>query len=117
MAVSWPTTLPLPLADGYGEKIGDGRLVTKMEQGPRRIRNRFVNTPNEMSLTFLMTAAQVVEFENFWSTSLSHGVLPISIELFSDGVLESKDVQILSVGRRTPLSPDLFRMSMQVETV
>jgi hypothetical protein len=117
MPVNWRATLPKPNADGYVLQPGDGREVSEMEQGPRRIRNRFVNVPSTITLPFIMTLAQLVEFEAFYETDINNGVDPFNIELMQGGVLGLKTVQIIARGQQTPMGGDLYQMSLQVETV
>lgn len=60
----WPTTLPQTVERGFTESIGLNVLRTPMDAGPAKLRRRS-SRPQTMSVTFLMTTAQVAILENF----------------------------------------------------
>src|SRR5574343_16922 len=66
MAVSyyWPASLPQVPQKGYSEDIGVNVQVTPMEQGPAKYRRRG-RKPAKLSVSFIMTTAQVATLENF----------------------------------------------------
>ncbi len=117
MPVSWPNTLPKPIADGYVLQAVDGRVVTEMEQGPRRIRKQFDNVPSAVTLPFNMTLAQLAIFETFWRVDINGGVDPFDIQLVEAGELAVKTVQIIARGQQTPLGGGLYRYPLMVETL
>lgn len=117
MPVSWPSALPKPITDGYVLQAGDGRGVTEMEQGPRRIRSRYQNVPSSVTLPFIMTIAQLERFDTFWRVDINNGVDPFDIEIIESGQLAVRTVQITTRGQETPLGGGLFRYSLQVETL
>jgi hypothetical protein len=117
MPVSWPSTLPKTITDGYVFQPGDGREITEMEQGPRRIRKRFSNVPSAITLPFMMTLAQLKLFQDFWDDDINEGVDPFDIELMTDGQRAITTVQILARGQQTPMGGGLWRMALQVETL
>ena len=117
MPVSWPSTLPKPIVDGYVFQPGDGRQITEMEQGPRRIRSRYINVPHAVTLPFMMTLAHLAIFKAFWEVDINYGVDPFDIELMIDGQRTIATVHIIARGQQIPIGGDLSRMSLQVETV
>jgi len=61
---TWPPTLPQQVERGFSETIGLNVLRTPMDAGPSKIRRRSAR-PQTLSVTFLMTTAQVAILENF----------------------------------------------------
>lgn len=66
MAVTyyWPASLPQVPQKGYSEDIGMNVLVTPMDAGPAKMRRRS-KKPSKLSVSFLLTTAQVATLENF----------------------------------------------------
>ena len=60
----WPTSLPQNPQKGFTETGGNIVLRTPTDMGPAKMRYRGLS-PSTMSLTFLMTSAQVLILENF----------------------------------------------------
>jgi hypothetical protein len=117
MAVNWPSNLPTPIVEGYGVQRGDGREVTKMEQGASRVRLKYKNTPSIVNLAFRMTLTELEAFHDFWDVDLNGGEENINIEVVDKGRLQTKTVQVLALGQETPISSNIWSLSMQVETV
>lgn len=117
MAVNWPSNLPVPLVEGYNVTRGDGREVTRMEQGASRVRLKYKNTPNVVTIPLQLTLAELESFHDFWDNDLSGGEEKINIEIVSKGRLQTKTIQILSLGQETPISSDLWNISLKVETL
>ena len=61
----WPASLPqAPLVAGWGESGGPNIIRTPMDKGPAKQRRRSAK-PRPMSVSFMMTAAQLATFETF----------------------------------------------------
>lgn len=61
---TWPTALPQSPQKGYSETGGVLAMRTPMDAGPAKLRRRG-QKPQMLNVTFLMTSAQVVVFEDF----------------------------------------------------
>lgn len=73
---TWPGTLPqFVLQDGYREDLGDALLRSSMDTGPAKRRARFTAAPKELTVTIVMTSAEVDIFETFYVTTLGNGAL------------------------------------------
>jgi hypothetical protein len=70
---AWPDTLPKPLLNGYGMEPQDAVIKTNMEAGPKRYRKRFTAVPYDLELSFVMTAAQMAIFKDFWHNQINLG--------------------------------------------
>lgn len=62
--IVWPATLPQVVQKGYSEKGGVLVLKTPQDSGPAKMR-KIGNKPQVLSVSFLMTGAQVAALEIF----------------------------------------------------
>lgn len=60
----WPTDLPQSPQKGYSETGGVLVVRTPQDKGPAKLR-KLGSKPQVLTLSFLMTSAQVVSLENF----------------------------------------------------
>ena len=62
----WPTTGNFPQAPqkGFTESVGVNIIRSQMDSGPAKMRRRS-NAPNTMSLSFILTTAQVSTLETW----------------------------------------------------
>ena len=73
---SWPTTLPqTPLTEGYKEAPQDTRLISSVDAGHRKIRNRFTAASFAISETYWFTEAEFLIFKDFYENTLNNGSL------------------------------------------
>lgn len=72
----WPSDLPRPDRQGFQVSVPDGRLATRPEAGPPRVRRRFSAAATPMQMTIRVDADQRARFERFWGEDLSRGSLP-----------------------------------------
>jgi hypothetical protein len=70
---SWPTSLPVPLQDGYGYKKTPSFARTQMDAGNARQRRRFLSTPTMVTVKFRVSTAKLAIFETFFEDSLDDG--------------------------------------------
>jgi len=69
---SWPASLPQSPQKGYTETGGVLVVRTPTDRGPAK--SRYVGSkPQNLSIQFLMTTAQVTTFENFVKSSVLSG--------------------------------------------
>lgn len=59
---AWPSTLPQPLAPGYGINPVDPALRTDMDVGAARVRRRTAARNDRVSVNWLFTDAQLTIF-------------------------------------------------------
>lgn len=73
MASPWPPSLPqIPLYQGR-ERSVDRAISSQPDWGPRKIRLRFTAAPIPVSLSFVLTLAQVDTLDVFYDTTLGGG--------------------------------------------
>jgi hypothetical protein len=73
--ILWPIDLPRPMRSGYQRGLPDGRLSTRPEAGPPRMRRRFSSAVSPMATTFTLTLDQRMRFWRFWE-EVGGGTLP-----------------------------------------
>lgn len=76
MVSAWPSTLPQRFgAESYSRDPGDGRLRSKTEMGPGKVRRRSSSVPDVITGSMEMTQTQLVALRTFVSSTLSGGAL------------------------------------------
>ena len=76
----WPTELPQRvLRDGYSEKLRDGRMFSRAQSGPGKVRRRYSSAVLPVSASLIIDEAQKARFERFWTEETSGGVLPFTM--------------------------------------
>lgn len=74
MAQAWPTAVPdSPLLEGYTSSRDKTKLVSNVDAGLRKFRNRYRAAATNKTETFVFTNAQKVAFENFYNNALDGG--------------------------------------------
>lgn len=73
---TWPSELPQEFEeDGYSEVQMENTIRTNVTFGAPKVRRRFTAVATEISGTLIMTAAQLLTFDTFFSTTLADGSL------------------------------------------
>lgn len=65
--------LPLPVQDGYGLTPVDPLLRTEMTSGRARQRRRYLSTPTQASVAWILDDAQSQLFETWYQATISDG--------------------------------------------
>jgi len=81
MKIVYPSTLPLPLKDGYGLKRKSGVKGTEMESGIRRFRQTTRNAPTDVSVTWSFTESEFAIFEGWYQYDAKEGAAEFDIPL------------------------------------
>ena len=72
----WPTSLPQkPLVDGYKRILPNNLIRSSMDTGSDKVRKRGRFKPQEISASYVLTAAQRNTLENFVHNSLAEGAI------------------------------------------
>ena len=72
----WPTSLPQkPLVDGYKRVLPNNLIRSSMDTGSDKVRKRGRFKPQEISASYVLTAAQRNTLENFVHNSLAEGAI------------------------------------------
>jgi hypothetical protein len=76
---TWPVTLPAsPLINGYNEVDEDSRLVSDVDAGQRKIRNRYTANAKFITENYILTETQYIALMTFYRTTLSNGATPFT---------------------------------------
>jgi hypothetical protein len=75
----WPATFPKPMFDGYTEGLADGRLRSRTDIGPPKVRRRTTSMIRPMVFTLIMTDAQLTAFKTFINITILGGTLPFTM--------------------------------------
>jgi len=77
---SWPASLPQRvLRDGYSEKLRDGRLFSRTQSGPGKVRRRYSSAVLPVSASIIVDYAQKSRLEQFWIEDTVYGSLPFTM--------------------------------------
>ncbi|WP_199085472.1 hypothetical protein [Bosea sp. ASV33] len=77
MYAVWPASLPARFnAGSYKRTPGDGRLRSRNDTGPAKVRRRSAAVPSKLSGAITMRTGQALVFRDFVELTLMNGVLP-----------------------------------------
>lgn len=116
--MTWPTTLPLPKASGYGIETTNQTIRTDMESGAARVRRRSTAAPDQITLGFVFDKAQMAEFRSFWETDFLNGAAWVSMPIMDGraaGVASKECRPLDGKFSATPLSASLWSVEFKVE--
>lgn len=73
----WPAGLPqYVLVEGFSYDFGDGRLRTRTDAGPGKMRRRFSAVARPVSAQIIVEMQEVAIFDDFWGIDTAGGALP-----------------------------------------
>lgn len=76
MTASWPATLPAaPTTDGFQIIYPNNVVRSQMDAGPIKQRRRVAWARKQMVAPFMLTSAQMADFEVFYKTTTESGTL------------------------------------------
>lgn len=112
---TFPTGLPNPLVEGYSGSQDQVFIRTEMEAGSQRQRQRFSAANTQMTLTWLLDAADMATFKSFWTNDINRGsdFFTYSLDL-GDG-LTSYDVRFTQPYQFSYVDVDHWRVNGNVE--
>ena len=78
---AWPSTLPVPLASGYGIAPMDPTLRTDMEAGMPRVRRRTSARNDRITLSWIMSDAQAAIYRSWFDVDIAGGASWFTVDL------------------------------------
>lgn len=113
MAV-WPTSLPqLALANPF-EEAGQSILIrTEMDVGPPKVRARYTAEMKRYRFGLVLTAAQVVTLETFFTTTIVFGSLPF--DWLDQRLQTTVELRLVNRPAYTALGADTWRTELDLE--
>lgn len=115
MGMPWPSTLPMPLLDGYSTAPGVEIARTDMEAGEARVRRRSVSAPDTIKLAWLLDAAQMKIFRAYWDIELAAGASWCDMNVDVGDGIEQKSVRVIGQYQAAMLSPSRWKVSCEAE--
>jgi hypothetical protein len=77
MSYPWfPAELGKPIHDGFSDVFGDGRQITRPDQGIMRVRRKFSAVADMRNYSYFWTVAQNGIFERFYLVTIKEGLVP-----------------------------------------
>ncbi len=76
--ITWPSTLPAPLQDDFGEIPPDTSMRTSMDSGPTKVRRRYTSGSRVFTVRYHLTKLQVATLDAFFVTTSRSGSLPFN---------------------------------------
>ncbi len=115
MTISWPGTLPGPLAADYVQEPKHNVLRTEMESGRARHRKRFPQAYSRLALSWAMTSTELSEFKTW--LRLEAGPRFFDIDLMLDGAPRTVEARFTPADKVTitHTPPDLWRVDAVLE--
>jgi hypothetical protein len=111
----WPLSLPLsPLVAGLGSTTGDNVLRFNADVGRGSRRRRTSARDDMFSVSYMMTEAQRVIFENFLSTQIGDGALSFALPDPFSGVPVTVSIES-QVDTKAQDSRDTFLVSFDIK--
>ena len=75
---TWPVSLPPPLVSGFSEQQPENVIRTSMDAGPAKLRRRTTANVGKISVSYLLSSAELDTLINFFKTDVSYGALPFT---------------------------------------
>jgi hypothetical protein len=113
---AWPETLPQsPLVEGFRETPANTALRTEMETGPAKLRQRTTAATATLSLTFIISTAQLAVLDGFYADTLQGGTLAFDFTHPVTG--ETVNCRFRQPPARGTLNGGYFRVSVELEVL
>ena len=77
----WPASLPKPLLSGFSGNFGNMVQRTDFDSGPARQRRKFVNAPDDVQVSWRLSAAQMQIFRDFLKNTIFGGAAYFNMAL------------------------------------
>ena len=114
MTPTWPNTLPqCPLIDGYSRTPVESRLISTVDAGARKIRNRYLAVPENTTEVYMMTKAQLATFRTFFKDDIKRGAERFIKKDHTDDV--DKEYRFTSPYQEAPAGPFLTKVTCNLE--
>jgi hypothetical protein len=84
--ISFPSDLPVPDREGYGDQFEESRVSTEMEVGTKRWRMKTRTVPRIFNVQWTLSQDEFHVFDNWWQDSIRGGELEFDIQLSDDMV-------------------------------
>lgn len=111
---SWPITLPpITTPDGYSETTPDVLLRTNMDAGPAKVRRRFTAGVRPITISHVLTAAEVDILDTFVVTTIEGGALTFTMD--DPRTQVTKTFRLIEQPTYTGVGGDNYQVSLKLE--
>lgn len=112
MAV-WPGSLPQLPEYGWAERKLENRIRSETDSGPAKVRRRFTRATRQLSLSMLLTQAQVATLDTFHTSTLKDGSLRFDLVHPRTGL--TNECRFTSPYEVTEIAEGLYRATIELE--
>lgn len=110
---TFPASLPNPLINGRKEAPPNLIIRTEMDQGPAKVRKRFTAGVRPLSVSFVLTEAQVSTLDTFFVTTTNGGADAFTMEDPRTDTNES--FRFTEPPSYTPISYNAYDVKLELE--
>lgn len=77
----FPATLPAASLGSYSYRPGENLIRTEMENGPAKVRRRFVSVPTDVNVSWKFSREELATFEGFFRNTIYDGAAWFQMKL------------------------------------
>ena len=115
MAV-YPTNLPPPLVEGYEVAPVSPAVRTEMESGAARVRRRTSAKNDKISLSWVFSNAEFIQFRTWFDTTINGGASWFNITLNSGASSSAVEARFSEIFKASSVSSNLhWKVSASLE--
>lgn len=111
---TWPSTLPMPIFDGYEITPDDPNARTDLD-GPARVRHRSSSAPVSIAVAWMFTEAELAVFEAWHKLTIFDGALWFSIDLAGGQGITSMDARFATPPKKSLLQGANWHVAATLE--
>ncbi len=112
---TFPSTLPAPSLPGYSGSQSETFIRTNMAAGAPRQRQQYTATLENMTFSFLLTAAQMATFRGFWKNTINGGTDWFTMMLDIGNGMTTYDVRFTKSYQYTIIQNQNWQVSCTAE--
>ena len=112
--IQWLPNVPeCPLIDGYKRDTVESRLISSVDAGLNKIRNRYLAVPTNTTESFIMSKSQYNDFMVWYENTLRRGALRFTKK---DPITDSMKVyRVRSQPTVAPVSANKLKVTLELE--
>lgn len=114
MTPIWPAVLPqCPLIEGYNRTPVESRLISTVDAGARKIRNRYLAVPENTTEVYMLDRDQLIAFRAFFKDDIKRGAERFIKKDHTDDV--DKEYRFVSPYKEDPAGAFLTKITCSLE--
>lgn len=112
---NFPSSIPAPSFDSYGHQREPAWVRTDFETGPARVRRRYTAPWTRIAVGWMMDAAMLQAFQDFYITTTNEGVDWFTMTLDLGYGMTAYTVRFASVPAINALDVGIWRVGAELE--